>query len=153
MGNRPLSLLLIPMPGPTKIPPALHDEIWRRFNDAETCAQIVEWLREEHGVEVGERAVAKRLEKIRKEHEEIVRAVKVEALTSSLQDDLTKLDEAHERAKNIEELALKAKKYQVALRAIDVQSRLISQRNRLAGGSNADTAQTLADLLALAQEV
>lgn len=149
----PSSFLTATMPGPTKIPPRLHDEMWQRHCNAETGQQITVWLREEHGVEVGERAVAKRLEKIRKEHEELVKAVKVDTLSSSLHSDLDKLDDAFDRAREIEELALKSKKLQVALRAIDVQSRLLSQKNRLAGGNSADTAQTLADLLALAQEV
>lgn len=143
-----------------RIPHDKHPEILRRAGAGETSDQIAAWLATE-GIKVSGRAIRDLLARSRQERGDTAKVVVREELAKSLTGDLHELEQVRLRAVALEQAAMpqagkNGRKTKgnpgIALKALELQRKVLDTKLHYSGADEPDAAATLADLLPLAMK-
>lgn len=117
-----------------KIPPSLYPELYKQYAvDNKSTAEIAAWLLAEHGIVVSDRAVRKRVLIMKKDKEEISKAVMKDELMNTAAANMQIFTKNVQRLDDIFEAAKKEKNAGAQIRAIAEQNKVAALRAGMLG--------------------
>lgn len=115
------------------IPPELHAEVLTRAATGASSVEISDWLRTEHQVVASDRAVRTLLHTHRDFRASVTQVVATDKLAPLVTSDLDELDAIRQRVRQIEVVATLDKKYGIALKAADLQAKILCRKLEFSG--------------------